>query len=328
MTVTTGDQPLSAPAPRKKPPRGFFGRLAATPGEIVRHWADYLYIFPAVGVMLLVIAYPVFYTVRLSFYSTPANLSMDDKIWVGLDNYKRILQSESFRSVTSNTLEWTILSTFFAFIIGLGAALVIQREFIGRGLVRGILLIPWVISYVSAAYIWKWLYNSDYGLINDFLVRTNLVDTNVVILDDVHRALPALIVSNIWKEFPFAMIMLLAGLQGVPEQLHRAALVDGAGTWARFWHVTMPQLKSVSIITVLLLTLTNLNSFTLVWIMTGGGPAGATDIWITQIYQLAFGRTRFGVAAAYSVILFLCMMSVGYFYVKALTRGDQAREAA
>lgn len=90
----------------------------------------------------------------------------------------------------------------------------------------------------------------------------------------------------------------------------------------------MPQLKSVSVITILLLTLTNLNSFTLVWIMTGGGPAGSTDIWITQIYQLAFGRTRFGVASAYSVILFLVMLSLGYFYVKALTRGDRQREGA
>jgi multiple sugar transport system permease protein len=328
MTVSTGGQPLAQSAPKKKRPQGFFGRLAALPGDIVRHWADYLYIIPAVGIMLLVIAYPVFYTVRLSFYSTPANLAMSDKIWVGLDNYKRILQSESFRNVTYNTLEWTILSTIFAFLIGFGAALVIQREFPGRSIVRGILLVPWVISYVSAAYIWKWLYNSDYGLINDFLLRTHIIDDNINILDNVHRALPALIIANIWKEFPFAMIMMLAGLQGVPEQLHRAALVDGAGTWARFWHITMPQLKSVSIVTILLLTLTNLNSFTLVWIMTGGGPAGATDIWITQIYQLAFGRTRFGVASAYSVILFLCMMSVGYFYVKALTRGDDRREAA
>lgn len=331
MTVTTGGQPLAPPAappPNKKRPQGFVGRLVALPGEIARHWADYLYIFPALGIMLLVIAYPVFYTVRLSFYSTPPNLAMKDKIWVGLDNYKRILQSDSFRHVTSNTLEWTILSTVFAFLIGLCAALVIQREFPGRSIVRGILLVPWVISYVSAAYIWKWLYHSDYGLINDTLIRLRIIDENINILDNVHRALPALIIANIWKEFPFAMIMLLAGLQGVPDQLHRAALVDGAGTWARFWHITLPQLKSVSIVTILLLTLTNLNSFTLVWIMTGGGPAGATDIWITQIYQLAFGRTRFGVASAYSVILFFCMMSVGYFYVKALTRGDDRREAA
>jgi multiple sugar transport system permease protein len=328
MSVITGGQPTTEPSPPEPRGTGIFGRLAALPRDIARHWNDYLYILPALGIMLVVIAYPIFYTVRLSFYSTPANLAMEDKIWVGLDNYKRILQSESFRNVTQNTLEWTILSTFFAYVIGLGAALVIQREFPGRSLVRGLLLIPWVISYVSAAYIWKWLYHSDYGLINDTLIRLNIIDENINILDNIHRALPALIIANIWKEFPFAMIMLLAGLQGVPDQLHRAARVDGAGTWARFWHITMPQLKSVSIVTVLLLLLTNLNSFTLVWIMTGGGPAGSTDIWITQIYQLAFGRTRFGVASAYSVILFLVMMSLGYFYVKALTRGDERREGA
>lgn len=328
MAATTSEPPIPQSNVPEKRGGGFLRRIVDTPGDMVRHWADYLYILPALGVMLVVIAYPVFYTVRLSFYSTPANLAMDDKIWVGLDNYKRILQSQSFRDVTSNTIEWTLISTFFAFIIGLGAALVIQREFRGRSIVRGLLLIPWVISYVSAAYIWKWLYNSDYGLINNFLIRVHLIDENINILDNIHRAMPALIIANIWKEFPFAMIMLLAGLQSVPDQLHRAALVDGAGTWARFWHVTMPQLKSVSVITLLLLLLTNLNSFTLVWIMTGGGPAGATDIWITQIYQLAFGRTRFGVASAYSVILFLVMMSVGYFYVKALTGRDDGREIA
>ena len=328
MSVTTGDPRPIDPAVPKTKRAGFLGRLSSLPGDIARRWNDYLYIIPALGIMLVVIAYPIFYTVRLSFYDTPPNLAMEDKIWVGLNNYKRILQSDSFRNVTWNTLEWTIFSTFFAYIIGLGAALVIQREFPGRSVVRGLLLIPWVISYVSAAYVWKWLYHSDYGLINDTLIRLNIIDQNLNILDNIHRALPALIIANIWKEFPFAMIMLLAGLQGVPEQLHRAALVDGASPWARFWHITMPQLKSVSIITILLLVLTNLNSFTLVWIMTGGGPAGSTDIWITQIYQLAFGRTRFGVASAYSVILFLVMMSLGYFYVKALTRGDSQREGA
>ena len=103
--------------------------------------------------------------------------------------------------------------------------------------------------------------------------------------------------------------------------------MDGAGRWRRFWEITVPELRPVIAVTTVLLFIANVNSFTLVWIMTGGGPAGATDIWITQVYQLAFGRTRFGVASAYSVILFLVMMALGYFYVKALTRGDQ-RETA
>jgi multiple sugar transport system permease protein len=304
------------------------GRRRGLLGEMRRHWADYLYITPALLVMIAVIGYPVYYTVYLSFFATPPSLSMDDKIWVGLDNYTRILQSDSFREVTKNTLVWTIFSTFFAFVMGFAAALVVQREFIGRGLVRGILLVPYVISAVAASYIWRWLYHSDSGLISGVLIDLGIIDSPINFLDNIHRVMAALIVTNVWKEFPFAMIMLLAGLQTVPEQLHRAAMVDGAGPWNRFVHVTVPHLKGVILITVLLLAVANLNSFTLVWIMTGGGPAGASDLWITQIYQLAFGRTRFGLASAYSVILFVVMMSLGYFYVRALTRGDRKRRPA
>lgn len=309
--------PVTAPRPARKAPN-FFRRLR-------RNWADYLYILPALAAMILVIGYPVFYTIRLSFYATPPSLAMDDKIWVGLDNYETILRSQSFRDVTINTMQWTLYSTFFAFLLGLGAALVLNREFIGRGFLRGLFLIPWVISAVAAAYIWRWLLHSDYGVVGAVTTELGITEKPIVFLDNINRVLPSLIVVNVWKEFPFAMIMLLAGLQTVPEQLHRAAMVDGAGVWERFWHITVPHLKGVTLITVLLLLVTNLNSFTLPFIMTGGGPAGASEIWITQVYQIAFGRTRFGLASAYSVILFVVMMTLGYFYVRALTRGDDRR---
>ena len=223
---------------------------------------------------------------------------------------------------------WTVFSTLGAFLLGLGAALVVQREFIGRGIVRGLLLIPWVVSAVAAAYVWRWLYHSDYGLISGVLTELGVIDENIIFLDSVDWVMPSLIVANVWKEFPFAMIMLLAGLQTVPEGLHRAAMVDGASTWNRFWHITMPHLKGVTLITVLLLTVQNLNSFTTVFIMTGGGPANASQLWVTDIYRIAFNRKNFDVASAYSVILFGVMAVLGYFYVRALTRGDDSRRAA
>ncbi len=292
--------------------------------RIVRHRADYLYIAPALGVMLLVIGYPIYDTIYLSFFNTPPSLAMADKIFVGTDNYVRILTSEAFLDVTINTLIWTAFSTFFAFALGLGAALALDRQFVGRGLLRGILLIPYVISAVAAAYIWRWLYHSDFGVIGALAVASGITDRPINFLDNVDTSLPSLIVVNVWKEFSFAMIMMLAGLQTVPEQLHRAAQVDGAGVFQRFWHITMPHLKGVTLVTVLLLLVANLNSFTIPWIMTAGGPAGSSDIWITAIYQLAFERIRFGVASAYSVILFVVMMSMGYFYVRALTGKDEA----
>ncbi|CAN5655980.1 sugar ABC transporter permease [soil metagenome] len=328
MTVTSGpDQAVAAPSAPSRQSR-IWARIAGIIPSVVSHRGDYLYILPALAVMMVVIAYPVYFTINLSFHNTGRALDFDSKVWTGLDNYRLLLTgdySREFRKVTINTLNWTIWSTLGAFLMGLGAALVVQREFIGRGIVRGILLIPWVISAVAAAYIWRWLYHSDYGLISGVLTELGLIDRNIIFLDSIDMVMPALIVANIWKEFPFAMIMLLAGLQTVPEGLHRAAMVDGASPWNRFFHVTLPHLKGVTIITVLLLTVANLNSFTTVYIMTAGGPANASQIWITDIYRIAFQRVRFDVASAYSVILFVVMMSMGYFYVKALTRGDHRR---
>jgi multiple sugar transport system permease protein len=298
------------------------------PQRLWEHRIDYLYVLPALVVMLVVIAYPVYYTIELSFFRTPANLQLRDKIFVGVDNYTTILTSDVFWSVTWNTVIWTVASTFFAFVLGLGAALALHREFRGRGVLRAILLIPWVVSAVAASYVWRWLYHSDFGVFGAALVGLGLTDRPPNLIDSVTWVLPALIVVNIWREFSFAMIMLMAGLQTVPDQLLRAAQVDGANTWQRFWHVTFPHLKGVSTITLLLLAVANFNSFIIPWIMTGGGPAGASHIWITHIYELAFGRQRWGVAAAYSVLLFVFMMTLGYFYVRALSRGDGARQGA
>jgi multiple sugar transport system permease protein len=295
------------------------------PGILQQAWThrtDYLYVLPAIVVMLIVIAYPIYYTVDLSFYNTPPSLQLRDKNFVGLDNYTLILNSDVFWRVTVNTFIWTIVSTGFAFILGLGSALALNGDFAGRGVLRAILIIPWVISAVAASYIWKWIYHSDFGVIGAVLVGLGLADRPPNFIDSVSTVLPSLIVVNVWREFPFAMIMLMAGLQTVPDQLLRAAKVDGASAWQRFWHVTFPHLQGVSTVTILLLAVANFNSFIIPWIMTGGGPSNASHIWITHIYELAFGRQRWGIASAYSVLLFLIVMTLGYFYVRALSSGE------
>lgn len=290
--------------------------------RVIRQWADYGYIFPALFAMFIVIGYPIVYTIYLSFYTTPTAGANELNV---LMNYTSIITSSRFWMITWNTVYWTVASTFLAFVIGTGAALVAQREFIGRGLVRGVLLIPWVISHVATAYIWVWIFHSDYGLVSGVLMDLGLIDSPLIILDSTTWAMPALILVNVWKDFPFIMVMMLAGLQTVPEQLMRAAKIDGAGVWHQFRHVMMPHLKGVIIITLLLTVVQNLNHFTLPWIMTGGGPASSTHIWITEVYALAFRSLRFGIASAFAVILFIIMMSMGYFYVKALTAGDEGR---
>ena len=311
------------------------GQLSAAPEHLTRRpsvlrqmWAsraDYLYVLPAIVVMLVVIAYPIYYTIDLSFFKTPPGLQLRDKIFVGGDNYVAILSSEVFWKVTLNTVIWTIASTLIAFVLGFGAALALHRDFAGRAILRAILIIPWVISAVAASYIWKWIYHSDFGVLGAVLVQFGFLDRQPNFIDNVNSVLPSLIVVNIWREFPFAMIMLMAGLQTVPEQLLRAAKVDGASVWQRFWHVTFPHLRGVSTVTILLLAVANFNSFIIPWIMTGGGPSNASHIWITHIYELAFGRQRWGVAAAYSVLLFIILMVLGYFYVRALS-GNESKE--
>ena len=292
------------------------------------HRTDYYYVAPAILVMLIVIGYPIYYTIELSFFNTPASLALSDKTFNGLDNYVTILTSPVFWKVTWQTVIWTALSTISAFLLGLAAALALHREFVGRGFLRALLLIPWVVSAVAASYVWKWLYHSDFGAIGAMLVQLGLSDQPINFVDNVNTSLYSLIVVNVWKEFSFAMIMLMAGLQTVPDTLLRAAQVDGASPWQRFWHVTFPHLQGVSMVTLLLLAVQNFNSFIIPWIMTGGGPAGSSDIWITHIYQLAFGRQRWGVASAYAVILFIVMMVLGYFYVRALTKGEDSRAAS
>ena len=316
MTTVKGE-PDSAREPR-----------AMRSGLLRQIWAnrtDYLYVLPAIVVMLIVIPYPIYYTVDLSFYKTPPGLQLRDKIFVGIDNYTAILTSDVFWRVTLNTVIWTLASTLIAFVLGFALALALHRDFVGRGMLRAIFIIPWVISAVAASYIWKWIYHSDFGIIGAVLVQLELASRPPNFIDSVNTVLPSLIVVNIWREFPFAMIMLMAGLQTVPEQLLRAAQVDGASAWQRFWHVTFPHLRGVSTVTILLLAVANFNSFIIPWIMTGGGPSNASHIWITHIYELAFERQRWGVASAYSVLLFVILMTLGYFYVRALS-GSERKE--
>ncbi len=311
---------------------GEAGRPRATRVDLLRQmWIsrfDYLYVLPAIVVMLVVIAYPIYYTVDLSFFKTPPGLQLKDKSFVGVDNYTAILTSEVFWRVTLNTVIWTLASTAIAFVLGFALALALHREFFGRGLLRAIFIVPWVISAVAASYIWKWIYHSDFGIIGAVLMQMGLVSRPPNFIDSVNTVLPSLIVVNIWREFPFAMIMMMAGLQTVPDQLLRAAQVDGASAWQRFWHVTVPHLRGVSTVTILLLAVANFNSFIIPWIMTGGGPSNASHIWITHIYELAFGRQRWGVAAAYSVLLFIILMTLGYFYVRALSGGERRETGA
>ncbi|MCM8748937.1 sugar ABC transporter permease [Thermomicrobiaceae bacterium CFH 74404] len=305
--------------------RALPGRRGATKGrsrasEVA---ADYAYILPALAVLVFVVGYPIVYTLVLSFYETPP--SLPGRFWTGLGNYRTILTSAEFFDVTLNTVYWALPSTILAFALGIPAALALNQGLPGQGILRGLLLIPWVISTVTAAYVWRWLYHADFGLVNGFLMQLGLISRPILFLDSPTLVIPALIVVNVWKTFPFVMVMTLAGLQTVPRELLEAAAIDGATAVRRFWHVTVPYLRNVLFVTFILLLISNLEHFTIPWLMTGGGPARASQIWSIDIYTIAFRSLQFGLASAYSTIVFAIVLVFAYLYVRALTKEDTVR---
>ncbi len=316
MTIVTGQ----AEARRRLQPAG-----SGVLRQIWQHRADYAYVLPAIVVMLIVIAYPIYYTIELSFFKTPPGLQLRDKIFIGVDNYTAILTSEVFWQVTWNTLIWTLASTFISFVLGFATALALHRDFIGRGVLRAILIIPWVISAVAASYIWKWIYHSDFGIIGAVLVGLG-IDRPAA---EFHRQRQHGAALADRRQYLARVSVRHDHDDGRPADRSRPVAarrqVDGASAWQRFWHVTFPHLRNVSTVTILLLAVANFNSFIIPWIMTGGGPSNASHIWITHIYELAFGRQRWGVASAYSVLLFIILMTLGYFYVRALS-GNERKE--
>lgn len=302
-------------------------QVVRTPNVFQRMWdhrADYLYILPALLAMGVVILYPLVEMFILSFqYTSPYT---GKTTFVGLDNYKDAVSDEHFGLIVGNTLIWTAASTIFALIIGMVAALAISRPMRFRGFIRGVLITPWIISAVTAAFIWKWMYNADSGVISGLLIQMHIISQPIKFIDSPNLVLGSIIIANVWKSFPFAMIMLLAGLQSIPEQLYNAAKIDGAGRWARFREITMPQLTPVLTVTSILLVFGNMNAFTFIQVLTGGGPTYHSSIFAVQVYAQAFvGSPHFELAAALGVILFIILMSFAAVYLWILARQSRVR---
>jgi multiple sugar transport system permease protein len=290
--------------------------------RMVKHRYEYLYVAPALGVMALVILYPLIYTIILSFFDTPVD--RPEIVFTGLDNYAELLTHDLFPLVMRNTVYWTIGSTIAAFAIGLLCALLVNQKLPGMRIISGLLVIPYVIGQVTAAMAWRWLLHSDFGVLNQTLIMWGVIDRPIRFLQSPEWVMTALVIVNVWKTFPFCMIMMLAGLQAIPADLYKAAKVDGANAWQRFVEITVPQLMPVIVVTTILSIIGNFNSFTIPWVMTGGGPAHQSEIIITWIYATSFQTLRFGFASAISVVLFLILFAFSFIYVRALTADTPA----
>jgi len=276
------------------------------------------YVMPAVLVVIAVMSYPFLYCIYLSFRATPSYTT--ETHFAGLANYGAVLNDPVFLNSLLITVTWTIGSTVFDILLGMGAALLVNQLTWFRGPIRAALMLPYIVGYVIASYAWLWLYQAEYGLINELLTSWGVLSHPISLLSSLTWALPAVILVNIWKTAPFAMIMFLAGLQSIPEQTVMAAELDGASKTRAFFEIKLPYLRRVIIITSVVMTLQNFNTFTIPYIMTSGGPLNHTEIVSNYIYNDAFTNLDFGGAAAASVVVMIILMVFAVLYVGSLTR--------
>jgi multiple sugar transport system permease protein len=268
---------------------------------------------PALGVIALVAAYPICYAVWLSLneYSviTPG-LSR----FVGLDNYIEALGSSEFWTAMKTTILFTVISVGLELAIGIGMALVMHRAFRGRALLRAVVLVPWAILTVVTAIMWRTMFEPELGFVNTTLSALSLPGADIVWLGEEGYALGVMIFADVWKTAPFMALLVLAGLQGIPDELHDAAKVDGAGTWQRFRSITLPLLVPAIAVALIFRTLDALRVFDLPYVLTKGANGTETLSLIAQT-ELVTNRNT-GLGSALSVLTFLTVMGISFLYIR------------
>ena len=256
-------------------------------------------ILPVLIYVMGMILFPFFINIWLSFQKK--NIGMPAE-FIGLGNYIYWLRNPDFFKVLKNTLVYTSVSITLKFVLGLGAALLLNRDFRGRNFFRGFLLIPWILPTVVTCFTWRWLYDDLVGVFNFFLVRINVGP--VPWLSSSSLALGSVIAVNVWRGFPFFGILLLAGLQSIPGQSYEAAKIDGANTFQCFLYVTLPALRSIAMIAILLSTIWTFNDFEIVYLLTRGGPGYHSMIMVPFVYEIGIRGQHIGQAITFSVMVF------------------------
>jgi multiple sugar transport system permease protein len=276
--------------------------------------APYLYVLPALLLLAAVELYPIAYNVRnsLTELNVQTFLSGQDD-WIGLRNYERVFSDPEFRHAVGVSVLFTAASIAFQFSLGLALALFFLRSFPGSTVLRALLVLGWLLPAVVSGNLFRWLLDGDSGVVVWLFSTLGLGDH--AWLTDPDEALWAAVAANVWVGIPFNMLLLLPGLQAIPDELYDAAEVDGANAWQRFRYITVPLLRPVALIVIVLGVIYTFKVFDLVFVLTGGGPVDATRVLPIYIYDLSLEFFRFGEAAAASTLLLLAMLAVGTAYL-------------
>jgi multiple sugar transport system permease protein len=289
---------------------------------LVRRSTPFLLLSPTLILILAINIYPLLTGIHISFCSSTLLKPFSFRCYE-TTQYIKLVNSEGFWSALTHSIIWTVLSVILSYGIGLGLALLLNREIKGRGIMRAILLVPWVIPSVVTSVLWKVMYAS-FGPINAILQGVGLTDEPVLWLGNPSLALISVTLVNVWRDYPFTTVTLLAGLQTIPSDLYEAAQIDGATVWQRFWRLTFPLLAPVSIITTILLTVWSFNNFDLVFLITGGGPSGATEVLPTMVFLETFRRQNPAFAASIATLMLVVMLIFTVLYMRVYRRAAEA----
>ncbi|NLJ24669.1 MAG: sugar ABC transporter permease [Firmicutes bacterium] len=273
---------------------------------------------PAVLVMCAVVFFPILATFWLSLHEYNLKYPYLGQPFVGLRNYIELLSDSRFLNSVKITTLFTVSSVAVELVLGMAIALLLNRTFKGRGIVRTAVLVPWALTTVVMARMWAWIFNSEYGVFNAILHRFGIIDQYIPWVADTNFALWAAVGADIWKTTPFMALLLLAGLQIIPRELYEASMVDGAGGWKRFWSITVPILKPTILVSLLFRTLDAARVFDLLFVLTGGGPGFATESLSIYTYRSLFVNLDFGYGSALAVATFLYVMLISFIYIKLL----------
>jgi multiple sugar transport system permease protein len=284
-------------------------------------WTAVGFMLPAIIYLLVMFCYPLYYNVSMSLrHFTVASFLTGVAPFVAFQNYADIFGSRPFNQALITTGIFTVLSIAGQMTIGMLLALFFWRRFRFNAAMRALLLAPWLLPLVVSASVWQWMYAQDYGIINHVLLQLGIVSYRVPWLVDSTHALTAVIITNIWIGIPFSMAVFHSGLQALPKELLEAAELDGAGPLQRFFRVTLPLLRPLTSIVFILSVTYTVKVFDLIFVLTGGGPADATQTLAILSYKLSFRQMDFGHGAAVGNVLILISLCFAFFYIRSFRR--------
>ena len=276
---------------------------------------------PALTVIFGVLVIPVVYALMTSF--SKVNPSDHSLTFTGLANYAKIFSDKYFWNSLKLTLVFTIVTVFAEIVLGVGAALVLNQPFRGRGFVRGVMILPWALPSVVNAVLWKWIFHANYGALNALLSQIGLISKYKLWLGTPKSAFWCVVAANIWKETPYVVLLTIAALSNISSDYYEAARVDGSNAWKSFWRITLPLISPVVMILTITKTIWALQTFDLVHIMTGGGPASGTELMSVYIQKNTFKYLEFGYGAAMSFILMLVCLVLTVIYIRSFTEKEE-----